>query len=61
MQKKSYLCTPIIIKEPFNGLCVCVLIAFLIGLGERLVNRRRHLCAGLCPAKETISSKIKPI
>jgi len=59
--EKQYLCKPIIIKEPSKWLSFCVLIAFLIGLGERLVNRRRHLCAGLCPAKETISSKIKPI
>ena len=40
MKKKSYLCKPIIIRESFKRLTVCVLIAFLIGLGERLVNRR---------------------
>ncbi len=38
--KKQYLCKPIIIKEPLKRLSICVLIAFLIGLGEWLVNRR---------------------
>ncbi len=38
--EKQYLCKPIIIKEPSKWLSFCVLIAFLIGLGERLVNRR---------------------
>ena len=40
MKKKSYLCKPIIIRESYKRLTICVLIAFLIGLGERLVNRR---------------------
>lgn len=38
--EKQYLCRPIIIKEAYKGLTICVLIAFFIGLKRWLVNRR---------------------
>ena len=43
--KKPYLCKPIIIREPLKGFSICVLIAFLIGLGKWLVNRRSRKTA----------------
>lgn len=52
--RKPYLCKPIIIREPLKRLKICVLIAFSIGLGERLVNRRNEKRAGESSGKETL-------
>ena len=59
--EKQYLCKPIIIKEPSKWLSFCVLIAFLIGLGERLVNRSVKQRAGASPATRNISSTTKQV
>ena len=56
--KKQYLCKPIIIRRTLNGLYFCVLIAFLIGLGERLVNHRTSKSVPVkAPVRKNSSNK----